>query len=205
MKNPTRNNNTRSVSPRSGSPRTATVPETNINAWLNEIGMGAYAEQFIKEDIDLDVLPYLTEQHLIEILNITTLGARLRILQHIKNLPPSNLQTQTAAPNFTAASYEALREEQQLKREIDRRNADIKRLEGIVQHLVPYRTVQLAPPPPPPPPQLNNNIPMNRKRHNSGLRPPKRLPEQHTSPESVPGYKILSKSGGTPPDSKQDL
>lgn len=49
--------------------------------WLDEVGFGKYADAFVAEDVDLDVLDQLTESHLKE-LGIS-LGDRLRLLKAI--------------------------------------------------------------------------------------------------------------------------
>jgi len=208
----------------SSSPR-----ETNITAWLHEIGMGAFTEIFLKEEIDMDVLPFLTENHLVKHLKIPTLGARLRILRHIKNLystPPQQSQTpQTppqqqsplllpsqpqqispstdSPPSLPRVTKEplsvSLREVQQLKRELDRRTSELKRLESIVQHLVSigyaYSSGPFLVPPPPPPPQLVKS------RKSVGGRGGMRTSGGKGGGEGVgdglgPGYKIISKSNG---------
>jgi len=47
--------------------------------------MKKYVEKFLAQEIEMDTLPFLTEQHL-ETLGVSTLGARLRILTAIKAL-----------------------------------------------------------------------------------------------------------------------
>eukprot|EP01130_Rhizamoeba_saxonica_P005349 TRINITY_DN2146_c0_g1_i1.p1 TRINITY_DN2146_c0_g1~~TRINITY_DN2146_c0_g1_i1.p1 ORF type:complete len:395 (+),score=75.21 TRINITY_DN2146_c0_g1_i1:299-1483(+) len=61
----------------------------NISNWLRDIGMEQYFELFFNEHITMEILPYLTEDHL-EKLNIPTLGARLLLLEEIKKLSNSN-------------------------------------------------------------------------------------------------------------------
>jgi len=199
--------------------------ETNITAWLHDIGMGAFTEYFVKEEIDMDVLPYLTENHLFEHLKIPTLGARLRILRHIKNLystPPQQPQTPQTSPPLPSpqqspplpsqqsspstdsplsrATKEApsvsLREVQQLKRELDRRTSELKRLESIVQHLVSigYASGAYLVPPPPPPPQFKGW-------NSGGGRGGMRTSGGKGGGEGVgevlgQGYKIISKNNG---------
>jgi N-acetylneuraminic acid mutarotase len=62
--------------------------EASISSWLSSIGMGMWTDHFIKQELDLDVLPFLTEKHLMD-MGVNTLGARLRLLAHIKNLTQS--------------------------------------------------------------------------------------------------------------------
>jgi len=57
----------------------------DITSWLQSIGMKKYAEKFIAAEVDVDILPYLTEQHL-EQLGITSLGQRIRIMATINKL-----------------------------------------------------------------------------------------------------------------------
>jgi hypothetical protein len=54
----------------------------DIGAWLNSIGMRKYLEAFVQAEIDLTVLPYLTEHHL-EQLGVTTLGPRVKLMAAI--------------------------------------------------------------------------------------------------------------------------
>eukprot|EP00026_Physarum_polycephalum_P007434 Phypoly_transcript_07494.p1 GENE.Phypoly_transcript_07494~~Phypoly_transcript_07494.p1 ORF type:complete len:511 (-),score=89.38 Phypoly_transcript_07494:100-1416(-) len=60
-----------------------------ITTWLESIGIGQYAPHFVREEINMDILPFLTEQHLAEQLGVTTIGARLRIMRAIERLAPS--------------------------------------------------------------------------------------------------------------------
>jgi len=46
--------------------------------------MKKYVEKFISEDIEIDVLPFLTEMHL-QALGVAPLGARLKLLNAIKH------------------------------------------------------------------------------------------------------------------------
>ena len=47
--------------------------------------MKKFAEKFVAQEIDMEIVPFLTEGHL-EQLGVNTIGARLRILQGIKAL-----------------------------------------------------------------------------------------------------------------------
>ena len=47
--------------------------------------MKKYAEKFIAQEIDMDTVIYLNENHL-EQLGVTTIGARLRILAAINSI-----------------------------------------------------------------------------------------------------------------------
>ncbi|GAM24054.1 hypothetical protein SAMD00019534_072290 [Acytostelium subglobosum LB1] len=55
-----------------------------IIEWLQSINLSKYESNFIQNGITLDILDYLTEQHLIDDLKIPTLGARLKILNCIQ-------------------------------------------------------------------------------------------------------------------------
>ena len=52
-----------------------------IGNWLEELGLGKYADVFVESEIDLDTLPYLTDEALEKI--GVALGARLKILAAI--------------------------------------------------------------------------------------------------------------------------
>ena len=53
----------------------------NIGNWLEELGLGKYAPVFVESEIDLDTLPYITDEGLEKI--GVALGARLKILAAI--------------------------------------------------------------------------------------------------------------------------
>jgi hypothetical protein len=57
---------------------------TDLSTFLQNMGMKKYVEKFISEDIEVDVLPFLTEHHL-EALGVSPLGARLKLLNAIKH------------------------------------------------------------------------------------------------------------------------
>src|SRR5262245_53406955 len=60
-----------------------------IADWLNSIGLGEYAQRFIDNDIDVDVLSELTDQDL-EKLGVS-LGHRRKLLRAIRQLDHSAL------------------------------------------------------------------------------------------------------------------
>ena len=65
--------------------------------WLERLGLGQYAQRFAENDIDVSVLPDLTDESLKE-LGIS-LGHRLKILTAIKELsPPTPATPQLATP-----------------------------------------------------------------------------------------------------------
>jgi class 3 adenylate cyclase len=71
-----------------------------IADWLKALGMSEYTQRFSENDIDLDVLPELTDQDL-EKLGVS-LGDRRRLLKAIRELgdpAPATLQTAAASPN----------------------------------------------------------------------------------------------------------
>lgn len=61
------------------------VTSGDIVMWLTSIGMKRHAEKFVKEEISIPVLEYLTEDHL-EKLGVGTIGERLTILAAINKL-----------------------------------------------------------------------------------------------------------------------
>jgi class 3 adenylate cyclase/tetratricopeptide (TPR) repeat protein len=58
-----------------------------ISSWLEEVGLGQYAESFARNDIDFDVLPELTEDDLKEL--GLSLGHRRKLVKAIAALPRS--------------------------------------------------------------------------------------------------------------------
>lgn len=91
--------------------------ESQVADFLRSIGMEAYIGIFEKEEITPDVFPLLSERHL-EVIGITALGPRLKILGAIRkkyghhSLSKPSLTSQpscsTTGFNTTAASVEAL-------------------------------------------------------------------------------------------------
>jgi len=55
-----------------------------IADWLKKLGMSEYAERFVENDIDMAVLPDLTDQHLKDL--GVSLGHRLKMLRAIRDL-----------------------------------------------------------------------------------------------------------------------
>lgn len=62
----------------------AKVP-MDLSAWLSSIGLEKYIDNFLKEEIDMSIVHYLTEENLID-LGIDKLGARLKFLHAVKQL-----------------------------------------------------------------------------------------------------------------------
>ena len=50
---------------------------TDLSRWLDRLGLGQYAAVFAENDVDLDVLPYLTDQELKD------LGGLVRVCKSI--------------------------------------------------------------------------------------------------------------------------
>ncbi|MFN8599323.1 MAG: SAM domain-containing protein [Candidatus Binatia bacterium] len=72
----------------------ATEPRARraLRRWLEALGLAQYADRFVADDIDLDVLPSLSEQDLAEL--GVSMGHRKRMLKAIAELsggpaPPS--------------------------------------------------------------------------------------------------------------------
>ena len=70
---------------------------TNLKSWLDSLELGKYGDVFADNDIDVEILPYLTEEHL-EKLGVS-MGNRIRILKAIGTLMPSTLESPTAIPS----------------------------------------------------------------------------------------------------------
>jgi len=73
----------------------------DITCWLSKIGMARYADNFIKQEIDQSVLPFLTEDHLLRVLKIPTLGARIKIMNAIVAMRKQLNQNQNLAQAST--------------------------------------------------------------------------------------------------------
>ncbi len=68
----------------------------DIGAWLEGLGLGQYADAFGKNEIDLDALPYITEDDLKGI--GVALGARRKLLAAIVALTNGEAAEATPAP-----------------------------------------------------------------------------------------------------------
>src|SRR6516225_3706488 len=64
----------------------------NVGAWLAELGLAKYAEAFAANDIDLDILPELTDADL-ERLGVASLGDRKRLLRAIASLATAKVSS----------------------------------------------------------------------------------------------------------------
>lgn len=58
---------------------------TSVGQWLHQLGLDGLTQQFVREEVTMEALPFLTEQHL-EQLGVTSLGVRLKLLGAIKAL-----------------------------------------------------------------------------------------------------------------------
>jgi SAM domain (Sterile alpha motif) len=68
-----------------------------IAKWLKKLGMSEYAEKFAENDIDIAVLPDLTDQHLKDL--GVSLGHRLKMLRAIRDLTGASVAaTAPSAP-----------------------------------------------------------------------------------------------------------
>src|SRR6478672_12582525 len=68
----------------------------DVGAWLRDLGFGQYEAVFRENEIDIDILPELTEPHL-EKLGMP-LGHRIRLLKAISNLEVSEKSAVAVAP-----------------------------------------------------------------------------------------------------------
>ena len=68
----------------------------DVGDWLQDLGLGQYEAAFRQNEIDIDVLPELTEPHL-EKLGVP-LGHRLRLLKAISNLEANERSATAGGP-----------------------------------------------------------------------------------------------------------
>ncbi len=68
----------------------------DVAEWLEALGLGTYAEVFAENDVGLDVLPHLTEEHLKEL--GVSLGHRVRILKAIEALEAASVGVPESPP-----------------------------------------------------------------------------------------------------------
>ena len=69
---------------------------SDIAQWLESLNLGKYVETFAENDIDLDVLPHLTDEHLKEI--GISLGDRVRLLKAIKEFESTRIGSSDVLP-----------------------------------------------------------------------------------------------------------
>jgi len=76
---------------------------SSIRAWLNDLGVGQYADAFADNHIDLELLSNLTDAVLKDI-GVGSAGHRLSILNAIGKLTPCNGSTDSTAVDIRDAS-----------------------------------------------------------------------------------------------------
>ena len=74
----------------------------DVATWLQNVGMGQYADSFIENDIDGAVLSRLTKDDLKDDLHIPSLGVRMNLISLIAQFP------QVAPVAFAAAAAAAV-------------------------------------------------------------------------------------------------
>ena len=74
---------------------------SDVAKWLEQLGLGKYAQVFVENDIGPDILPHLTEEHLKEL--GVSLGNRLRLLKAIETLDAARPNVEEAAPSEPTA------------------------------------------------------------------------------------------------------
>ena len=84
-----------------------------IEDWLKKLGMSEYTERFAENDIDIAVLPDLTDQHLKDL--GVSLGHRLKMLRAIRDL--GSAPVSAAAPT-TPMGTEPTRQESAERRQL---------------------------------------------------------------------------------------
>ena len=81
---------------------------SDVSEWLEGLGLGRYADAFGENEIDLDALPYITEDDLKDI--GIALGARRKLLAAIVELKPvAGQASEEAAAGDGLSSREAER------------------------------------------------------------------------------------------------
>ena len=78
-----------------------------IADWLKKLGMSEYAERFAENDIDMVVLPDLTDQHLKHL--GVSLGHQLKMLRAIRDL--SGASATATTPSVPMAAEPTRRDE----------------------------------------------------------------------------------------------
>ena len=75
----------------------------NRRQWLEELGLGQYADAFEENDIDESLLPDLTDEAL-ERLGVASMGHRLKLLKAFAAQSSLDLDTAEAAEPLTPES-----------------------------------------------------------------------------------------------------
>src|ERR1700751_3799244 len=78
-----------------------------ITDWLEKLGLSEYEQSFAENDIDMAVLPDLTDQHLKDL--AVSLGHRLKMLRAIRHLGGDSVAV--AAPSAPVATEPTRRDE----------------------------------------------------------------------------------------------
>src|SRR5690348_5199894 len=78
---------------------------STIADWLESLGVSEYAQRFAENDIDISVLPELTDQHLKDL--GVSLGHRLKMLRTIRELPGTAAATQSPPASPTPEPHDA--------------------------------------------------------------------------------------------------
>lgn len=83
-----------------------------IALWLKGLKMEQYLKHFIREEIDMDIVPQLTEDHLIR-LGIDNLEARAVLCSAIQKLklPPTTNPNKNLEPKYSSKDQELFKEE----------------------------------------------------------------------------------------------
>ena len=74
-----------------------------IADWLQELGLGQYAQRFAQNDITFALLPHLTDQDLKE-LGVASLGHRRQLLRAIAELGNATATTAPIIPQTILAA-----------------------------------------------------------------------------------------------------
>src|SRR5581483_10960586 len=78
-----------------------------VDAWLRQLGLGAYVRTFVDNHIDATVLPHLTGADLAE-LGISSVGHRRRLLDAIGRLAADESRlTESGGNPFSAPTHSA--------------------------------------------------------------------------------------------------
>jgi len=108
----------------------------DIESWLNNNGFQKYTDIFIREEIDMDTLTFITENDL-EKLGISHLGARKKILAAINKLKKKDI----------SSVEEKLREEiKSLVVSVDKLSTSVDHISKTLEQLTACSNVLLTPP-----------------------------------------------------------
>ncbi|KAH3761803.1 rab9 effector protein with kelch motifs [Pelomyxa schiedti] len=78
-------------------PQSQALP-TDTSAWLSSLGFGCYCAAFANQNIEPDILPMLTDEHLERVLGISRVGHRLTLLAEIHKLKSLMKEKPLSAP-----------------------------------------------------------------------------------------------------------